>query len=52
MTVNGSERSGSSVARAHAQKVANMAIIRNSPWAKLTISMRPKISDSPAAMSA
>ncbi len=29
-----------------------MATIRNSPWAKLTISIRPKMSDSPAAISA
>ena len=29
-----------------------MASIRNSPWAKLTISMSPKMSDSPAAISA
>ena len=29
-----------------------MATIRNSPWAKLTISMRPKMRESPAAISA
>src|SRR2546428_5898063 len=50
--VSGSDRSGSSRARAHAKKAAYRATIRNSPWAKLTISMRPKMSDSPAAMRA
>jgi len=29
-----------------------MATIRNSPWAKLTISISPKISERPAAISA
>src|SRR5215216_1108309 len=29
-----------------------MAVIRNSPWAKFTTSMSPKISDRPAAISA
>jgi hypothetical protein len=51
-TVMGSEVRGSRRASAHAQKVANMASMRNSPWAKLTISMRPKMRESPAAMRA
>lgn len=50
--VSGSARRGSSPASAHAQNVANMASMRNSPCAKFTISMSPKIRDSPAAMSA
>ncbi len=33
-------------------EVAYMASIRNSPWAKFTTSMRPKISERPAAISA
>jgi hypothetical protein len=34
------------------QNVVYMPSIRNSPWAKFTISMRPKIRLSPAAMRA
>ena len=45
--VSGSETRGSSPASAHAKKATYIATIRNSPWAKLTISMRPKISERP-----
>jgi hypothetical protein len=42
-TVMGSEARGSSGPAPTPRSVANMASMRNSPWAKLTISMRPKM---------
>ena len=49
---SGTENTGSSPNRAHSQKAAYMLIIMNSPWAKLTISMSPKMRLKPAAMRA
>ncbi len=48
----GTEYIGSSPNSAHSQNAAYMLIIMNSPWAKLTISMSPKIRLKPAAMRA
>src|SRR3990167_5539699 len=50
--VSGSASTGSRWASDHAKNATYMASMRNSPWAKLTISMRPKMSDRPAAIRA
>ena len=44
--------SGSTDKSVNSQKVEYMAHMKISPWAKLTISIRPKMSDSPAAITA
>ena len=46
---NGSDSSGSRPASDQNQNAANMASMRNSPCAKLTISISPKIKLSPTA---
>src|SRR5262249_26733431 len=51
-TTNGSDTRGSRPASAKNKNAVNMARIKNPPCAKLTISMRPKISASPTATSA
>ena len=43
---------GSSPQKAKPQKAAYMPNIRNSPWAKFTMSMTPKMSVRPMATSA
>jgi len=47
---SGADSKGSIAKKANRKKVAYIAIIRNSPWAKFTTSIRPKISASPAAI--
>jgi len=48
---SGADNSGSSAKNANRKKVAYIAIIKNSPCAKFTTSISPKISASPTAMS-
>jgi len=48
-TVSGNVSSGSSANRANSQKLAYMPSIRNSPCAKFTMSITPKIIVSPIA---
>ena len=50
--VSGSVKSGSSRSSAYPQKLAYIPSIRNSPWAKLTMSITPKMRVSPTATSA
>ena len=50
--VIGMEYKGSSPNKDHSQKDENMDNIKCSPWAKLTISINPKIKLRPAAISA
>src|SRR6476660_7532466 len=47
---SGADSNGSSAKNANRKNVAYMAIMRNSPWAKFTTSIRPKISASPTAI--
>jgi hypothetical protein len=50
--VKGRVKRGSSLQSAYPQKLAYIPSIRNSPWAKFTMSITPKMSVSPTAMRA
>ena len=50
--VIGMEKTGSKPNNDHSQKDENIANIKCSPWAKLTISINPKIKLNPAAINA
>ena len=48
----GVSRIGSNPVTTTRPNIAYIATIRNSPWAKFTTSIRPKMSERPTAMSA
>ena len=50
--MNGSVKRGSSFQRAKPQKLAYMPSMTNSPWAKFTMSITPKMRVRPTATSA
>src|SRR4030042_1996384 len=51
-TVMGKDQSGSMAHRENIQKEKNMASMRNSPWAKLRMSITPQINVNPTAIRA